>query len=129
MKAIGENKRCGHCHEWKHVRKFNRDVRKLDGLCGHCKLCARVKRRTWHENNPGKQTEYANRYRQKHADRVQERDRLYRSRNHQEIKEKNLLRYHANKERYAENNRKSSVRKHEKYLWMKEKLAELGINV
>lgn len=39
MKAVGENKRCSRCIEWKSIGEFGRNASTNDGFCAYCKSC------------------------------------------------------------------------------------------
>ena len=110
MKAIGENKRCCSCKEWKHIGKFVRSKNRSDGLGSECRECCSKRTRE---------------YREKNKEMINRRRKEYREKNKERLRARGREWYKKNKDiscAYA-------LAKNEKFHWMKDKLAEFGINV
>jgi len=140
MKAVGENKRCSCCKEWKHVSDFGLNRSAPDGWTSWCKECCKAFR----ERNRGKLTEknkayywknrekivgkgraYYKAYREKNREKIVESSKAYYERNREKILEKNKAYRERNLERLAI----YKIKRRIEYRFMKEKLAELGITV
>jgi hypothetical protein len=51
-------KQCAQCKELKELDHFNKYKNSKDGFNRMCKICSRIKLKTWHLKNPTKQKEY-----------------------------------------------------------------------
>lgn len=144
MKAIGENKRCCCCKEWKHVSEFPVDKHKSDGLQTLCKPCSRERARRYYANNSEKVREFSRQYRTRNAEKVRtyarqyitnnlekrrEANRLYRERNREKLLEKRRLAYASNREKIIEAEAIRSIKRNVKYKLMEEILASQGITL
>lgn len=112
MKAVGENKRCSKCQEWKHVGEFYRSKEKSDGLDTRCKPCSRAGTKQWRAKNaekcaeynkkwlaenPAKMREYARKSYWENRVKKVERSRQYHARNREKICEVMRERYRQTK--------------------------------
>lgn len=86
MKAIGENKRCCKCHEWKRVGEFHQAKRESDGLQPYCKQC----NREYRAENREKICELNRKYYAENSERERERNRKYYAENREKIRERAL---------------------------------------
>lgn len=115
MKAIGENKRCSNCGEWKHVSAFGSDTSRRDGLFNHCKACRLAAYRAKHGERapraPFDRSSYDKRWRE-----VQKRRRD----EYREAYTAALLSTEDGRERVA-----AAIRTKAKEKWMRAKLREM----
>lgn len=114
MRAVGENKRCSVCQEWKLVGDFYCEKSKPDGLRAPCKSCDRERLRQRRRQNPNEDRERLRVWREQNPERVFEQQQRYREKNPEKCRERAF---------------KAQITREAKYRWMKGKLLELGIEV
>lgn len=129
MKAIGDNKRCSKCREWKHVDQFHRSASSTDGHACYCRPCSLQASRLYHTNNKDRRNDRSRRYYRENKEKMNELSRLYYQKNREATLEQMKRRRQENPQKFSEAVASSNVRRNEKYRWMQEKLAELGIQV
>jgi len=100
-------KTCAECGVVKSVDKFHLHPNCCQGVEPMCKLCRRKKAKTWSASNPGKQAEYAARYRDRHPEykeRENARRRALTEENPGRYSEVSKARYYKNKAEYFARN-------------------------
>lgn len=110
MKAIGNNKKCCRCQEWKCVEAFHKEARRADGLRSACKDCSAAYNSTYDAANKEKIAAKAAAHREANKEKIAARSAAYNA---------------ANKEKIAA--RSAAYRAKQKFAL--EKLRELGMQI
>lgn len=137
--VIGDNKSCPKCGEWKSISDFYRDKTSPNGRCSWCKVCTSAHRKTpkvkarwraWWERYKGKPSyERVRRDANEVRKAKNEYVKAWRLKNPEKWKETRDTYVKKNPETIRRIRAEHRIRRREKYNWMKQKLAELGIEV
>lgn len=82
-------KLCSKCGEEKPLDGFHRDAKRKDGLCPHCKACAKARAADWYQRNKERVAQQSSAWQKANREKERARCRAYHAANKEKVAESN----------------------------------------